>query len=125
MTTRGASHLELEHEKEQNLRMANLIGFIIDPKLESREVVMFNWTRGLKHGRAIVVSTCAAIASIVTGVLAGAIPSHRRVKNPWRSIIMGTGVGLSLNARPFSSGGFCCCSVGCYTDCRLCKLEFC
>lgn len=40
-STRGASHLELEHEKERNLRMANLIGFIIDPKLESREVVRF------------------------------------------------------------------------------------
>ncbi|KAF7144061.1 hypothetical protein RHSIM_Rhsim05G0135800 [Rhododendron simsii] len=38
-STRGASHLELEHEKERNLRMANLIGFIIDPKLESREVL--------------------------------------------------------------------------------------
>ncbi|KAL6960070.1 Eukaryotic translation initiation factor 3 subunit A [Sarracenia purpurea var. burkii] len=37
--TRGASHLELEHEKERNLRMANLIGFIIDPKLESRDVI--------------------------------------------------------------------------------------
>ncbi|XP_057496488.1 eukaryotic translation initiation factor 3 subunit A-like [Actinidia eriantha] len=37
--SRGASHLELEHEKERNLRMANLIGFIIDPKLESREVL--------------------------------------------------------------------------------------
>lgn len=36
----GASHLELENEKERNLRMANLIGFSLDPKLEGREVVM-------------------------------------------------------------------------------------
>ena len=35
----GASHLELEHEKERNLRMANLIGFSLDSKLESRDVV--------------------------------------------------------------------------------------
>ncbi|CAL5339403.1 unnamed protein product [Camellia sinensis] len=52
--TRGASHLELEHEKERNLRMANLIGFIIDPKLESREVVMFNWNCIVAKG----VMTC-------------------------------------------------------------------
>lgn len=32
---------------------------------------LFEQTRGLKHGRAIVVSTCAAVASILTGVLAG------------------------------------------------------
>lgn len=37
---KGASHLELENEKERNLRMANLIGFNLDPKPESREVVM-------------------------------------------------------------------------------------
>ncbi|XVE89595.1 hypothetical protein DITRI_Ditri20bG0008600 [Diplodiscus trichospermus] len=37
--TRGASHLELENEKERNLRMANLIGFHLEPKVENREVV--------------------------------------------------------------------------------------
>ncbi|KAL5853920.1 hypothetical protein ACOSQ3_009038 [Xanthoceras sorbifolium] len=37
--TRGASHLELENEKERNLRMANLIGFELEPKLDNREVL--------------------------------------------------------------------------------------
>ncbi|XP_022719484.1 eukaryotic translation initiation factor 3 subunit A-like isoform X2 [Durio zibethinus] len=36
--THGASHLELENEKERNLRMANLIGFNLEPKLENRDV---------------------------------------------------------------------------------------
>ena len=35
----GASHLQLEHEKERNLRMANLIGFGLHSELESRDVV--------------------------------------------------------------------------------------
>ncbi|XP_074311613.1 eukaryotic translation initiation factor 3 subunit A-like [Silene latifolia] len=35
----GASHLELENEKERNMRMANLINFNLDPKLESRELL--------------------------------------------------------------------------------------
>ncbi|XP_047330437.1 eukaryotic translation initiation factor 3 subunit A-like [Impatiens glandulifera] len=34
-----ASHLLLEYEKERNSRMANLIGFSVDPKLENREVL--------------------------------------------------------------------------------------
>nr|GEV18039.1 eukaryotic translation initiation factor 3 subunit A-like [Tanacetum cinerariifolium] len=34
-----ASHLELEHDKERNLRMYNLIGFNIDAKLETREAL--------------------------------------------------------------------------------------
>ncbi|KAJ9538370.1 hypothetical protein OSB04_031103 [Centaurea solstitialis] len=34
-----ASHLELEHEKERNMMMYNLIGFNIDVKPESREVL--------------------------------------------------------------------------------------
>ncbi|KAE8678116.1 Eukaryotic translation initiation factor 3 subunit A [Hibiscus syriacus] len=36
--TRGASHLELENEKERNIRMANLIGFNLETKFENREV---------------------------------------------------------------------------------------
>ncbi|PNY16546.1 eukaryotic translation initiation factor 3 subunit a, partial [Trifolium pratense] len=37
--TYSASHLELEHEKERNLRMANLIGFNLETKPESREML--------------------------------------------------------------------------------------
>ncbi|XP_042520473.1 eukaryotic translation initiation factor 3 subunit A-like [Macadamia integrifolia] len=37
--THGASHLELENEKDRNLRMASLIGFSLDPKREIREVL--------------------------------------------------------------------------------------
>ncbi|KAI0495813.1 hypothetical protein KFK09_022118 [Dendrobium nobile] len=35
----GSSHLEVENEKERNLRMASLIGFNIDPRKEAREVL--------------------------------------------------------------------------------------
>ncbi|PON67022.1 Proteasome component (PCI) domain containing protein [Parasponia andersonii] len=35
----GASHLELENVKERNFRMANLIGFNLDPKLERGEAI--------------------------------------------------------------------------------------
>ncbi|KAK6911617.1 Proteasome component (PCI) domain [Dillenia turbinata] len=35
----GASHLELENEKERNLRITNLLEFNLDPKHESREVL--------------------------------------------------------------------------------------
>ncbi|XP_008809196.2 eukaryotic translation initiation factor 3 subunit A-like [Phoenix dactylifera] len=35
----GASHLELENQKERNLRMASLINFTLDPKRESRELL--------------------------------------------------------------------------------------
>lgn len=36
----GSSHLEQENGKERNLKMANLIGFSLDPKIEGREVVI-------------------------------------------------------------------------------------
>nr|GLL25807.1 eukaryotic translation initiation factor 3 subunit A-like [Ipomoea trifida] len=35
----GASHSELENEKERSLRVANLIAFDVEPKAESREVL--------------------------------------------------------------------------------------
>ncbi|CAN4116129.1 unnamed protein product [Withania somnifera] len=35
----GASHLELENEKERSLRLANLIGFEVEPKAENRVAV--------------------------------------------------------------------------------------
>lgn len=35
----GASHLELENEKERSLRMSNLIGFNLEPKFEGRDMV--------------------------------------------------------------------------------------
>ncbi|GBG79223.1 hypothetical protein CBR_g29275 [Chara braunii] len=35
----GAHHFELEMEKERNVRMANLLGFSLDPKRDAREVL--------------------------------------------------------------------------------------
>ncbi|OIW15527.1 hypothetical protein TanjilG_13833 [Lupinus angustifolius] len=56
-------------------------------------------THGLKHGRAIIVSTCAAVASILTGVLAGMLALGERLPSApkarlalllgWVLIIMG------------------------------------
>ena len=37
----GASHLELENEKERSLRLANLIGFDVEARSEKKEVVIF------------------------------------------------------------------------------------
>ncbi|KAK6778627.1 hypothetical protein RDI58_025345 [Solanum bulbocastanum] len=36
----GASHLELENEKERSLRVANLIGFDVEPRSEKKEVFL-------------------------------------------------------------------------------------
>ncbi|BBN07287.1 translation initiation factor 3 subunit A [Marchantia polymorpha subsp. ruderalis] len=35
----GAHHFELEMEKDRNVRMANLLGFTLDPKRDTREVL--------------------------------------------------------------------------------------
>ena len=35
----GAHHFELEIEKDRNMKMANILGFTIDAKRDSREVV--------------------------------------------------------------------------------------
>ncbi|KAI3951766.1 hypothetical protein MKW98_013824 [Papaver atlanticum] len=62
----GASHLELDNEKERNLRMANLIGFSLDPKRDSREVL----------------SRSALLSELVSkGVLACASPEVKELYN--------------------------------------------
>ncbi|XP_026457362.1 eukaryotic translation initiation factor 3 subunit A-like isoform X3 [Papaver somniferum] len=62
----GASHLELDNEKERNLRMANLIGFSLDPKRDSREVL----------------SRSALLSKLVSkGVLACASPEVKELYN--------------------------------------------
>lgn len=38
--TRAASHAEIENEKERNWRMANLIGFNLDLKIDRGDVVL-------------------------------------------------------------------------------------
>jgi len=38
-TKGGANHIEQEIEKERNLKMANLLGFTLDPKRDTREVL--------------------------------------------------------------------------------------
>ena len=35
----GAHHFELENEKERSLRMASLLGFSLDPKKDTKEMV--------------------------------------------------------------------------------------
>ncbi|CDP06639.1 unnamed protein product [Coffea canephora] len=37
--SQGVSHLELENEKERNLKVANLIGFDVEPRSEGKEVL--------------------------------------------------------------------------------------
>ncbi|GJV45982.1 hypothetical protein Tco_1430518 [Tanacetum coccineum] len=56
-------------------------------------------TRGLKHGRAVVVSTCAAVASIVTGVLAGMLALGERLPESPTSrswILLGCGLDFRV-----------------------------
>ncbi|EEF46092.1 conserved hypothetical protein [Ricinus communis] len=56
-----------------------LVPICISISICSSATGFYYQTRGLKHGRAIVVSTCAAVASIVTGVLAGMLALGERL----------------------------------------------
>ncbi|MCL7022063.1 hypothetical protein MKW94_015720, partial [Papaver nudicaule] len=62
----GASHLELENEKERNLRMSNLIAFSLDPKRDGKEVL----------------SRSALLSELVSkGILACASPEVKELYN--------------------------------------------
>ncbi|XP_068647717.1 probable magnesium transporter NIPA9 isoform X2 [Aristolochia californica] len=50
---------------------SKLVPFCLSVSISCSGTGFVYQTRGFKYGRAIVVSTCAAVASIVTGVLAG------------------------------------------------------
>ena len=45
----GAAHFELELEKDRNLRMANLLGFSLDAKRDTREVTLPTTTSTTRH----------------------------------------------------------------------------
>ena len=58
----GAHHFELENEKERSLRMASILGFSLDPKNDTKEMVCYS--KRLEYDVVSSICSCILLSNI-------------------------------------------------------------